>query len=121
MAWSIWRIPRPAIILVLSVEVATVFLSALAIGPITDADLKIALCLVGLSISYSALSYTWERARRALWERTTRAGMLYRNLLAVWCFAAAVTLPMPLAAAVVLLGAAAEWPSLKISSQALPY
>jgi hypothetical protein len=119
--WSIWQIPRIAITWVLFIDGAALVFAAVVGSPVKGSDIDIAISLAGLSISYSGVSYTWERARRALWERTAHTGQLYRNLLAVWCFAAAVTLPTELAAGVVILGAIAEWPSLKISTKATPY
>jgi hypothetical protein len=56
-----------------------------------------------------------------LWESTDQPGLLYRNLLSVWWIAAAILLPAPLAAAVVVLGAIADWPSMNISGQAQRY
>jgi hypothetical protein len=78
-----------------------------------------ALLLASLSITYSALTCSWERARRAMWENVRTDH--YRNFLAVWGFAAAVILPLPLAAAVIVVGAIAEWPARNISGQAPQY
>jgi hypothetical protein len=120
-AWSIWRIPRFAVILILFFDVAAFSVPIGAWSSFSKSQVIIATCLVSLSIAYSGLSCSWERARRALWESTTRTGLLYRNLLSSWRFVAAVTLPMPLAAAVVIGGAAADWPALNISEKAQPY
>jgi hypothetical protein len=75
--------------------------------------------LASLSITYSALTYSWERARRALWENARTDH--YRNFLAVWGFAAAMTLPLALAAVVITVGAIAEWPARNMSGRAPLY
>ena len=75
--------------------------------------------LASLSITYSALTCSWERARRAMWENARTDH--YRNFLAVWGFAAAMTLPLALAAAVITVGAIAEWPARNMSGRAPLY
>jgi hypothetical protein len=57
--------------------------------------------------------------RRTLHQGTEAAK--YRNLLAVWGFAAAVLLPLQLAWAVVVAGAVAEWPARNVASRARLY
>ena len=68
---------------------------------------------------YSRYTVGWERARRAL--RQEKLPTLCPNLLATWAFAAAVLLPMTLAAAVIAIAAIAEWPARNIAGQATPY
>jgi hypothetical protein len=54
-----------------------------------------------------------------MWEGR-RAGH-HRNFLATWCFVAAVILPPLLAAGVIVVSTAAEWPGRRISKQASLY
>lgn len=79
----------------------------------------VASLLAALSIAYSLLTCSWERARRVLTESALPA--LCPNLLSTWRFAAAVSLPVPLAAAVIAVTAVAEWPARNIAGQATPY
>jgi hypothetical protein len=85
------------------------------------ADLTTAFFLGSLSVSYSVLTRRWERARRALHSEVEHAPMPNPNLLASWCFPAAVLLPPALAALVIVIAAAAEWPSRNIGGQARAY
>jgi hypothetical protein len=82
-------------------------------------QLGTAALLASLSIAYSRCTVGWERARRAITQE--RYPALCANLLATWAFAAAVLLPMPLAAAVIVAAAIAEWPARDIVGQATPY
>ncbi len=75
--------------------------------------------LASLSITYSRFTVSWERARRALAQE--RLPALCPNMLATWSFAAAVMLPISLAAAVMVVAAIAEWPARNIAGQATPY
>jgi hypothetical protein len=82
-------------------------------------DLATAALLASLSIAYSLLTRSFERARRAL-----RHGTQPRtcpNLLSAWGIAAAILLPLPLASAVLAVAAIAEWPASNISGRATPY
>ena len=54
-----------------------------------------------------------------MWQ--AERGGHYRNFLATWCFAAAVTLPPLLAAAVIIATTTAEWLTRRRSDQAIPY
>jgi hypothetical protein len=118
-SWSLWHIPRPAVVLVLAVDTSAIFAPASANWEMSSSLLVAALLLASLSITYSALTCSWERARRAVWENARTDH--YRNFLAVWGFTAAVILPLPLAAAVIFLGAIAEWPARNMSGQAVQY
>ena len=63
-----------------------------------EGRLGLALLLTSLSVTYSLCVVGWERARRQLLLERTPA--MQPNVLATWCFAAAIMLP-PLPAAVV--------------------
>jgi len=118
-SWSLWHIPRSALVLVLAVDTSAIFAPASANWEMSHSLLVAALLLTSLSITYSALTCSWERARRAMWENARTDH--YRNFLAAWGFTAAVVLPLPLAAAVIFLSAIAEWPARNMSGQALQY
>ena len=119
--WRLWQIPRRAVILILAVDAAAILVPLTLTNGVSRSNIVAACSLAGLSISYSIVSRSWERARRALWESTDQPGGLYPNLLSVWRFAAAVMLPAPLAAVVVAIGAIADWPSMNITGQAQGY
>lgn len=91
----------------------------ICVGPLNRSQLGTAALLASLSIGYSRCTVGWERARRAITQK--RHPTLCPNLLATWSFAAAVLLPMTLAAAVILAAAIAEWPARNIAGQATPY
>ena len=117
--WSIWQLPRQAIILVLGVDLAALAIPVAFPGAISLSDLTTAGLIALLSIAYSALSHTWERARWIMWEGR-RAGH-HPNFLATWSFVAAVILPPLLAAGVIIISMSAEWPGRRISKQARLY
>jgi hypothetical protein len=117
--WSLWRASPWAVIVILAVDVAAVGTPLGTVGAIHQADLWTAALLASLSIVYSRYTVSWERARRAL--RQEKLPTLYPNLLATWAFAAAVVLPLTLAAAVIAAAAIAEWPARNIAGQATPY
>jgi hypothetical protein len=104
---------------ILAVDVAAVATPLATIGTVHQSDLWTAVLLASLSIVYSRYTVSWERARRAL--RQEKLPTLYPNLLATWAFAAAVVLPLTLAAAVIAIAAMAEWPARNIAGQATPY
>jgi hypothetical protein len=118
-AWSLWRMPAAAITVILAVDCSALAAAFTLTGPITRADWGTAALLVSLSVAYSRLTVSWERARRAL-AREKRP-TLCPNMLASWAFAAAVLLPTTLAAAIILIASIAEWPARNIAGQATPY
>jgi hypothetical protein len=120
-AWEIWRIRRPVMLLVLAVDIAALLVPLLSPWHIAGADVTITVFLASLSVSYSVLTRRWERARRVLHSDVEQAPIPTPNLLASWCFPAAVLLPPPLAALVIVIAAGAEWPSRNIGGQARPY
>lgn len=101
-------------------EVAALTIPFVMPGHGSNGDIVTAALLASLSVAYSALSGAWELARKAMWT-VREVPDYYRNFLAVWCFAAAVTLPPLLATSVVAVSTAAEWPGRKIFGRATTY
>lgn len=117
--WPLWREPRVAIGLILAVELSALIMPAIFWSPISRFDIEVSTALVSLSIAYSAYTCSAERVRRTLHQGVEAAK--YRNLLAIWGFAAAVLLPLQLAWLVVVGGAVAEWPARNVASRARLY
>lgn len=118
-SWAIWRLPYGAVILILGVDLSALAIPIIAHGAIELSDVSTAAFLVSLSMAYSVITRRWERARRALYLGAEPAG--YQNLLSVWSFAAAVTLPLGLAALVMVLVALGQWPARDIAGEARSY
>jgi hypothetical protein len=97
------------------VELSALIIPAIFWSPITRSDIEVSTALVSLSIAYSAFTCSAERVRRTLHQGVDAAK--YRNLLAIWGFAAAVMLPLQLAWMVVVTGAVAEWPARNVASR----
>ncbi|MGI5129451.1 diguanylate cyclase [Pseudonocardia sp. CA-107938] len=90
------RLPRPALVGVLAVEVLAVVLVLLAgLEPVRLQDVGLAGLLVLLSVVHTELATGIERVRRRV------AAASYFDLSSVWTFAAAMLLP-PLPAALVI-------------------
>ncbi|HTZ43094.1 MAG TPA: hypothetical protein VMB79_04470 [Jatrophihabitans sp.] len=101
------------------VELAAVTLPVLLRAPVHRPDFGIALLLASLSVTYSLLVVGWEKARQyLLFERTPT---VTPNVLATWCFAAAVMLPPTLAGAVALVAAIGDWPSYNAAGHRVLY
>jgi hypothetical protein len=115
----LWRTSPTALIVILAVDCAAAAAAFTPAGSVTRADWGTAALLVSLSVAYSRLTVSWERARRAL-AREKRP-TLCPNMLASWAFAAAVLLPTPIAAAIIVIASIAEWPARNIAGQATPY
>lgn len=118
-SWTIWRLPRRVILLVLIVDLAAVALPLAVPGTLSRVNIVIAGLLASLSIAYSVLTGTWELVRRAMWQAHQDGH--YRNFLATWCFAAAVTLPPLLAAGMIVISTATEWLTRRKSEQPTPH
>lgn len=117
-SWPIWRIPPVALILVITVEICALMVPTLPSAAISPSDVEIAVVLMSLSITYSAITCRSERARRALHIGTQP---VYQNMLGIWVFAAAALLPLRLVFVVLIVAAMAEWPSRNVFNQARPY
>jgi hypothetical protein len=117
--WSIWRQPPVVIALILGVELAAVAGPLLETAPVSFGDLATAALLASLSIAYSILTRRSERARRALGRSTLPRTV--PNLVAAWGIAAAILLPLSLAAVVLVVAAVAEWPARNIVGHSTPY
>ncbi len=118
-AWTVWQIPRQALILIAAFELCALSVPLFFNEPITGVGLGTAVFLTSLSLTYSAISYRWERARRTIHRAADPAS--YQNMLSTWTFCAALVLPMKLAALVIIAAAAAEWPARKMAGQAYLY
>lgn len=101
--WGVWSLPRPVLVLVLSVAVAapiTVVVGAVlgVVGSTPDASWPLTMIVLALAGIVSAeASLGVERVRRQTDETP------HIDLSSVWAFAAAALLPGPLAAAVVVI------------------
>jgi hypothetical protein len=101
------------------VELCALSLPLLPDQPISTKLWGTAGFLASLSLVYSAVSFRWERARRAIHENTEPAK--YQNMLSSWSFSAAIVLPFRLAALVIVVAALAEWPARNVVRQAQAY
>ena len=104
--WKLWDIPRPALLLILGVEL--IALAAFA-ASLPDFDLNSTsvvrwLLLAGLSVLHAESAARAERMRRYL------ASSAHVTMISVWAFAAVLCLPTSFAAALVaFLFAFASW------------
>jgi len=112
-AWAV-RAERPHVLAIIALmELAAICAAALLWQPVTRTELVLAAFLASLSVTYSFLTVGWERVRQyLLLDDSPRS---FANLLATWGFAAGLMLPPTLAAAVVAVAAAGEWPSYKMA------
>jgi hypothetical protein len=101
------------------VEICALALILLFRESITGSSAVTAGFLASLSLGYSATSFRWERARRAIHENAEPAR--YQNMLSSWTFCAAMVLPFRLAALVITIAAIAEWPARNVIHQARAY
>ncbi len=118
-SWTIWRLPRQAILLVLIVDLAALVIPFAVPGTLSRVNIVTAGLLASLSIAYSVLTATWELVRRAMWQAHQDGH--YRNFLATWCFAAAIILPPLLAAGMIVISTASEWLTRRKSDQPTPH
>jgi hypothetical protein len=116
--WSIWRQPLVVVALIFVVELAAVAGPVYEAAPVRLGDAATAALLASLSIAYSTVTRRFERARRALGRNTLPRTI--PNLMAAWGIAAAILLPLPLAAAVLVVAAVAEWPARNIVGHSTP-
>ncbi len=107
--WPVWQQRRRLLLLLVMVELGAIAAPILMWSPFTNAELGLALLLGSLSVTYSLMVAAWEKARQyLLFERTPA---MTPNVLATWCFAAAIMLPPNLAACITILAAVGDWPS----------
>jgi diguanylate cyclase (GGDEF)-like protein len=97
--WDLWKLPRPAIVYILSVElvvaVAAVWLMT-SLGSTSTADwLRFGALLVAITVHLTVV-------RRAEEARRDESAGPYFDLTSVWTFAAAIVLPSGLAVLVVV-------------------
>ncbi len=108
-AWPVWRQRRRVLAVLAVVETLALAAPVVTWSPISRADLDLALLLASLSVTYCLFVIGWEKARRLLLFE--RAPAMTPDVLATWCFASALLLPPPLAAAVTAISVIADWPS----------
>jgi len=108
-AWPVWREQRRALLVMAVVEALAVAVPVASWSPLSKADLDLALLLASLSVTYSLCVVGWERARRQLLLERTPA--MQPNVLATWCFAAAIMLPPVPAAVVTAISVLGGWPA----------
>lgn len=107
-AWPVWRQRRRVLLVLAVVEILAVAAPIVTWSPTTRGDLVLAGMLASLSVTYCLFVRGWEQARRLLaLERTPE---MVPDVLATWCFAAALLLPPTIAALVTAVAAAADWP-----------
>jgi hypothetical protein len=106
-AWPLLDERRRVQAILVAVELVALAAPVALWSPLSRADLGLALVLGSLSVTYSLFVVSWERARRHLLFELTPA--MTPNLLATWCFAAALLLPPTLAAAVTMVACAGGW------------
>lgn len=117
--WPVWQQRRRLLGVLAAVELAALAAPILIWSPFTRPELDLALLLVSLSVTYSLVVAAWEKARRyLLFERTAA---IAPNMLATWCFAAAIMLPPNLAVYSAMLAAAGDWPSYNAAGTRLLY
>lgn len=117
--WGLWEMPRPVIILVLTVEALAVVTSVATafLLPADREDLgRFAILLVCAS---AAIELTRHIERRRQHGRTNTVA--YIDTKAVWSFAAVMVLPPVFATAMVIFTYALAWFRVKPQAQKLPY
>jgi hypothetical protein len=102
----VWRERWRVLVVIAVVEALAVAVPVVSWSPLSRADFDLGLLLVSLSGTYSLCVVGWERVRRQLLLERTPA---QPNVLATWCFAAAVMLPPVLAAVVTAVSALGGW------------
>ncbi len=118
-AWPLWRESRHTIALILAVELSALLVPVISWVPISSTDIAVTAGLASLSIAYSVITCRAERARWGLHQGVDT--VKYQNLLAVWGFAGAVLLPLPLTWLLAIAAAIAEWPARNVAGHARLY
>lgn len=117
--WALWRLPVAAIVWILAVDAGVLATAVAAGGAVDRVDINLSILLGSLSVAFSLASFKWDAIRRVLMDGAEFGVRV--NLLAIWDFAAAVLLPVHLAAAVVVVGSVAELPIRRITGLSKPY
>lgn len=96
--WSLWSLNRPALALILCLEVAAVSLTTLAltVSTATSTSLVHFAVLAGMSVVYVQAADRVERLRRYL-----GSGIVFSDPTSIWAFAGVVVLPAGYAAALI--------------------
>ncbi|HJQ01973.1 MAG TPA: GGDEF domain-containing protein [Jatrophihabitans sp.] len=104
--WKLWQIPRPAVLMILGVEIIAVaaFAASLPNLKLSEQGVTRWLVLAGLSVLHAETAARAERMRRYL------STSVHVTMISVWAFAAVLCLPTTLAATLVaFLFAFASW------------
>jgi hypothetical protein len=118
-AWSLWRVPAVAVAWILAVDTGAIGLAVVARGAVHRNDVNLSILLASLSVAFSLTSFKWDAIRRVLTDGAQFGVRV--NLLAIWDFAAAILLPLHVAAAVIVIGSIAELPIRRITGLSKPY
>ncbi|WP_214403636.1 GGDEF domain-containing protein [Pseudonocardia lacus] len=113
--WSLWRLPRPALALVLGVELVAAAVVVGGAGPVTWAAAAQAALICLLSLAHTELSTGIERIRGR------SGGPSSPDLGSVWTFAAAALLPPALIAAVIAIVSLHRWQRVQRPAGVLPH
>jgi diguanylate cyclase (GGDEF)-like protein len=104
--WKLWEVPRPALLMILGVEIIAVAAFAASLPDLNFTAVSVTrwLLLAGLSVLHAEIAARAERMRRYL------ATSVHVTMISVWAFAAVLCLPTAFAATLVsFLFAFASW------------
>jgi hypothetical protein len=108
-----------AVVWILTVDAGVVVAAVTARSTVNRLDINLTILLASLSVAFSLASFKWDAIRRVLMDGAQFGVRV--NLLAIWDFAAAILLPVHLAAAVVIVGSIADFPIRRITGLSKPY
>ena len=118
-SWSLWQLPAVAIAWILAVDLGAIAFVVAVGGPVDRVAINLSILLASLSVAFSLTSLKWDAIRRVLMDGAQFGVQI--NLLAIWDFAAAILLPLHLAALVVVLGVLADVPIRRITGPSKPH
>ena len=104
--WKLWEVPRPALLMILGIELIAVaaFAASLPNLQLSAQSITRWLLLAGLSVLHAEIAARAERMRRYL------STSVHVTMISVWAFAAVLCLPTtPAAVLVAFLFAFASW------------
>jgi diguanylate cyclase (GGDEF)-like protein len=114
--WDLWQVPRPFLVLVLSVDAVAVMaiVGTSLLYPVTRQHVLWFAALAGLSIVHLEVTRRVERMRELASE-----GAPYVSLKAIWTFAGLLVLPPSLVAALIVITYTHSW--CRLSRSILPH
>lgn len=116
--WRLWEMRRAAIILVLGSEILSLLLILLNWAPVTLRDMWLAILFLSLCIAHSLYLQRAEGVRQLLGRPRV---VSLSDMLATWTFPAAVLLPLPLVAVIVVVASIFQWPIRNFDGKATLY